>query len=100
VVVFAWGAAGHPRGDHAPIVGNSVMAYPNGSFIPSINFDACIIEEQPEHLVVAVRIPKETILNNLSLFNSLALAAADDGSGDDDGPDDGEHQGKTDLAAA
>jgi len=44
----------------------------NGSFIPSINVDSCIIEEQEDHLVLAIRLPKATIVANLALFNSLA----------------------------
>jgi hypothetical protein len=43
-----------------------------GSFIPSINVDGCIIEEQPDHLVLAIRVPKATIVSNLSLLGALA----------------------------
>lgn len=37
--------------------------------------DACIIEEQKEHLVVALRIPKSTILNNHALLCALSECA-------------------------
>jgi hypothetical protein len=43
-----------------------------GSFIPSINVDSCIIEEQEDHLVLAIRVPKATIVSNLALFGALA----------------------------
>jgi hypothetical protein len=43
-----------------------------GSFVPSINVDGCIIEEQDDHLVLAIRVPKATIMANLALFNALA----------------------------
>jgi len=43
-----------------------------GSFIPSINVDGCIIEEQLDHLVLAIRIPKATIVSNLALLGALA----------------------------
>jgi hypothetical protein len=43
-----------------------------GSFIPSIGVDACIIEEQDDHLVVAWRIPKATIETNIPVFEALA----------------------------
>ena len=43
-----------------------------GSFIPSINVDSCIIEEQDDHLVLAIRVPKATIVSNLALFAALA----------------------------
>ena len=29
-----------------------------GSFIPSINVDSCIIEEQENHLVIAIQSPQ------------------------------------------
>ena len=44
----------------------------NGGFVPSINVDGCIIEDQEDHLVVAIRIPKATISSNLALFAALA----------------------------
>jgi hypothetical protein len=44
-----------------------------GSFIvPSINVDSCIIEEQDDHLVLAIRIPKATIVANLPVLAALA----------------------------
>jgi hypothetical protein len=43
-----------------------------GSFIPSINVDACIIEEQDDHLVVAIRVPKATIVSNLAFLGAMA----------------------------
>jgi hypothetical protein len=42
-----------------------------GSFIPSIGVDACIIGEQDDHLVLAIRIPKATIETNLPVFEAL-----------------------------
>ena len=36
-----------------------------GSFIPSINVNSCIIEEQENHLVIAIRVPKATIAGNI-----------------------------------
>jgi hypothetical protein len=44
----------------------------NGSFVPSINVDSCIIEEQDDHLVLAIRVPKATIVSNLPVFRALA----------------------------
>jgi hypothetical protein len=44
-----------------------------GSFIPSIGVDACIIEEQDDHIVLAIRIPKSTIETNLPVFEALAM---------------------------
>jgi hypothetical protein len=43
-----------------------------GSFIPSIGVDSCIIEEQEDHLVLAIRIPKATIISNLAVLGALA----------------------------
>jgi hypothetical protein len=43
----------------------------DGSFVPSINVDGCIIEEQDDHLVLAIRVPKATIANNLALFAAI-----------------------------
>jgi hypothetical protein len=42
--------------------------------LPSITSYACIIEEQPKHLVVAVRISKAAVNANLSFFTALADA--------------------------
>ena len=42
---------------------------------PLFTNDACIIEEQPDHLVVAIRVPKETIRNNLAFLTALAERA-------------------------
>ena len=50
-----------------------------GSFIPSINVDSCIIEEQEDHLVIAIRVPKATVANNLAMFVAMAdRCGADD----------------------
>jgi len=43
-----------------------------GSFIPSIGVDSCIIEEQEDHLVLAIRVPKATIAANLAFLGALA----------------------------
>jgi hypothetical protein len=43
-----------------------------GSFIPSIGVDSCIIEEQDDHLVLAIRIPKATIVSSLPFLAALA----------------------------
>jgi hypothetical protein len=51
----------------------------NGSFVPSINVDGCIIEEQPDHLVLAVRVPKATIAANRALFAAMGARADVDG---------------------
>ena len=32
-----------------------------GSFIPSINVNSCIIEEQENHLVIAIRVPRRRL---------------------------------------
>jgi hypothetical protein len=53
----------------------------NGSFIPSINLDSCIIEEQDDHLVVALRIPKATIAKNVPFLACLAESCSDDDRG-------------------
>jgi len=50
----------------------------NGSFIPSINVDSCIIEEQDDHLIVALRIPKVTIAVNLAFFGAMARRCGGD----------------------
>jgi hypothetical protein len=42
-----------------------------GSFIPAINVDGCIIEEQEDHLVLAIRIPKATFVANLALLGAV-----------------------------
>jgi hypothetical protein len=39
------------------------LSQKGGGFVPSLSHN-CIIEEQPDHLVVAVRIPKATIAAN------------------------------------
>jgi hypothetical protein len=44
----------------------------NGSFIPSINVDSCIIEDQEDHLGLAIRVPKATIVSNMALLGALA----------------------------
>jgi hypothetical protein len=44
----------------------------NGSFIPSINVDSCIIEEQDDHLMLAIRMPKATIASNIALLAAMA----------------------------
>jgi hypothetical protein len=44
----------------------------NGSFVPSINVDGCIIEEQDDHLVIAIRVPKAKIASNRALLGALA----------------------------
>jgi hypothetical protein len=44
----------------------------SGSFIPSINVDGCIIEEQDDHLVLAIRMPKATIASNIALLAAMA----------------------------
>jgi hypothetical protein len=43
-----------------------------GSFVPSINVDGCIIEEQDDQLVPAIRVPKATIVSNLALLAAMA----------------------------
>jgi hypothetical protein len=54
----------------APQRKNQIMA---GSFIvPSINVDSCIIEEQDDHLVLAIRVPRATIVSNMALLGALA----------------------------
>jgi hypothetical protein len=45
---------------------------PPGVFFPSFREDCCVIEEQEDHLVLAVRIPKATIAANLALFSAFA----------------------------
>jgi hypothetical protein len=50
----------------------------NGSFVPSINVESCIIEEQDDHLVLAVRVPKATIANNMALLGALAECCGGD----------------------
>ena len=50
----------------------------DGGFIPSINVDSCIIEEQEEHLVIALRIPKSLIASNMSFLAALAKRCGDD----------------------
>ena len=40
--------------------------------MPSIQNDGCIIEEQPDHLVVALRLPKALIRANLPLMSAVA----------------------------
>jgi hypothetical protein len=40
--------------------------------LPSFQNDACIIEEQDDHLVLAVRVPKALIASNLHLLAALA----------------------------
>jgi hypothetical protein len=47
-----------------------------GIGMPSIQTDGCIIEEQPHHLVLAIRVPKELIAANLPLLAALADLAA------------------------
>jgi hypothetical protein len=42
-----------------------------GNFIPSITGN-CIIEEQDDHMVVALRIPKALVVSNLAVFAALA----------------------------
>jgi hypothetical protein len=42
------------------------------ALLPSFDTDGCIIEEQKDHLVVALRIPKSVIADNLHLFVELA----------------------------
>lgn len=42
-----------------------------GAFIPSLSHN-CIIEEQEHHIVVAIRIPKATLAENMALFAALA----------------------------
>jgi hypothetical protein len=37
-----------------------------------IDVDACIIEEQPEHLVLAIRVPRASIRQNMPLLAALA----------------------------
>jgi hypothetical protein len=41
------------------------------AFIPSIGVDACIIEEQPDHLVLAIRVPKATIIDSAALLAAV-----------------------------
>lgn len=43
--------------------------------LPTLLADASIIQEQPDHLVVAIRIPKALINANLHLFAALADCA-------------------------
>lgn len=43
-----------------------------GNFIPSIDVDSCIIEEQADHLVIAIRVPKATVAANLAMFSAMA----------------------------
>src|ERR1700729_3741985 len=50
----------------------------NGTFIPSLNVDSCIIEEQEDHLVLAIRVPKATIAANLPTFGALAECCGGD----------------------
>lgn len=42
-----------------------------GSGIPSISGN-CILEDQGDYLIVALRIPKSVILSNLDMFGALA----------------------------
>jgi hypothetical protein len=41
-----------------------------------LTVDACVIEEQPEHLVIAARVPKALIAENLPFFAALAEQSA------------------------
>jgi hypothetical protein len=55
-------------------MGGDVMS--SGVFFPSFK-DSCVIEEQDDHLVLAVRIPKVTINSNMALLAVLSdLASA------------------------
>jgi hypothetical protein len=47
-----------------------------GMGMPSIQNDGCIIEEQHDHLVIALRVPKELISANLPLLAALAELSA------------------------
>ena len=47
------------------------MAYPTGGFLASITVDSCIIEDQPDHLVFAIRVPKATIVDNASFLECV-----------------------------
>jgi hypothetical protein len=49
-----------------------------GSFVPSISVDGCIIEEQDDHLVLAIRVPKATIASNMALFAAMADCCGSD----------------------
>jgi hypothetical protein len=40
--------------------------------MPSFETDGCIIEDQADHLVLAIRVPKSTIAANVHLFAALA----------------------------
>jgi len=42
----------------------------------TINVDACVIESQPEHLVLAVRVPKQVIRNNTAFMAAASELAA------------------------
>ena len=44
---------------------------PNKGFLSSITVDSCIIEDQPEHLVFAIRVPKATIADNASFLECV-----------------------------
>jgi hypothetical protein len=44
----------------------------SGMGMPSIQTDGCIIEEQPDHLVIALRVRKDLISDNLHLMAALA----------------------------
>jgi hypothetical protein len=47
-----------------------------GTGMPSIQTDGCVIEEQPDHLVLAIRVPRKLISDNLPLLAALADCAA------------------------
>jgi hypothetical protein len=63
--------------DHASDKGNQMaerkfVEVPRTPMLPHFQTDGCIIQEQDDHLVLAIRIPKATIGANLHLFAALA----------------------------
>ena len=44
-----------------------------------LSADSCIIEEQENHLVIAIRVPKATIAGNIPVFAAMAKIS---GAGD------------------
>lgn len=41
-----------------------------------LQLEACVIDEQPDHLVLTLRVPKAAILSNHHLLMALSEAAA------------------------
>jgi hypothetical protein len=40
--------------------------------VAALHVDSCILDNQPDHLVLTIRVPKEVIRNNIPLLMALA----------------------------